>query len=94
MWSNSDLLMTPENDRGAGVGAPRPETGDEPMSGVRPEKIEETETGFRLVNRLDLPPGRYQIRVAAHDGGVGIDGDVVLDGGVAFLALQLVSGGQ
>jgi VWFA-related protein len=29
------------------------------------EKIEQT--GLRMLNRLDLPPGRYQLRIAAHD---------------------------
>jgi len=27
------------------------------------------QTGFRMLNRMDLPPGRYQLRVAAHDPG-------------------------
>ena len=45
---------------------------------LRPEtKTRAVETGFRLVNRLDLPPGRYQIRVAAHDGGGGNVGSVL-----------------
>jgi hypothetical protein len=29
------------------------------------ERIEQT--GLRMLNRLDLPPGRYQLRIAAHD---------------------------
>ena len=49
-------------------------------SALRPEtrtRIEQT--GFRLLNRLDLPPGRYQIRFAAHDAGGGALGSVIYD---------------
>ena len=35
--------------------------------------------GFRIVSRLELPPGRYQLRVAAHDGGGGRFGSVLYD---------------
>ncbi|HEY7290868.1 MAG TPA: VWA domain-containing protein [Vicinamibacterales bacterium] len=41
------------------------------------ERIEET--GLRLLNRLELPPGRYQLRVAAHDSGGGNVGSVLYD---------------
>ena len=37
------------------------------------------ETAFRMLNRLDLPPGRYQLRVAAHDEGGGSVGSVLYD---------------
>jgi VWFA-related protein len=33
--------------------------------------------GFRLLNRVSLPPGRYQFRVAAHDEGNGTVGAVI-----------------
>jgi VWFA-related protein len=41
------------------------------------ERIEET--GLRMLNRLDLPPGRYQLRVAAHDSAGGNVGSVAYD---------------
>jgi hypothetical protein len=35
---------------------------------LRPEtRARVVQTGFRMLNRMDLPPGRYQLRVAAHD---------------------------
>ena len=37
------------------------------------------QSGFRLLNRMDLPPGRYQVRMAAHDSGGGNIGSVVYD---------------
>jgi len=50
---------------------------------LKPEtKARVEQTGIRLLNRLDLPPGRYQVRFAARDagggalGGVGYDLDV------------------
>lgn len=50
------------------------------MTNLRPqtrERIEET--GLRILNRLDLPPGKYQLRVAAHDTGGGNVGSVLYD---------------
>jgi VWFA-related protein len=41
------------------------------------ERIEET--GLRMLNRLDLPPGRYQLRVAAHDSAGGNVGSISYD---------------
>jgi hypothetical protein len=35
------------------------------------------DTGMRVLDRLDLPPGRYQMRVAAHDTGGGKVGSVL-----------------
>jgi len=37
------------------------------------------DNGVRMLNRLELPPGRYQLRVAAHDGGGGNIGSVLYD---------------
>ena len=35
---------------------------------LRPETLARVQaTGFRLLNRVDLPPGRYQLRLAARD---------------------------
>ena len=36
-------------------------------------------TGLRLLNRVDLAPGRYQVRFAAHDNGGGAVGTVIYD---------------
>ena len=41
------------------------------------ERIEEA--GLRLLNRFDLPPGRYQLRVAAHDSAGGNVGSILYD---------------
>jgi len=47
---------------------------------LRPEtKTRVAASGLRLLKRLDLPPGRYQVRVAAHDPGGGNAGSVVAD---------------
>ncbi len=50
------------------------------MPQMRPEtrtRIEQT--GLRVLNRLDLPPGKYQFRVAAHDSTGGNVGSVQMD---------------
>jgi hypothetical protein len=50
------------------------------MTNLKPatkERIEET--GLRVLNRLDLPPGKYQLRVAAHDTGGGNVGSLLYD---------------
>lgn len=36
-------------------------------------------SGLRLLKRFDVPPGRYQVRVAAHDPGGGNGGSVLAD---------------
>ena len=47
---------------------------------LQPEtKARVAATGLRLLNRLDLPPGRYQLRFAAHDSGGGSVGTVTYD---------------
>jgi VWFA-related protein len=47
---------------------------------LKPETRARVEqTGVRLLNRLDLPPGRYQLHVAANDGEGGKVGSVVYD---------------
>jgi VWFA-related protein len=47
---------------------------------LKPETRERVAaTGLRLLNRLELPPGRYQLRVAAHDSGGGSVGSVLYD---------------
>jgi VWFA-related protein len=47
---------------------------------LRPETRTQVEqSGLRLLSRLDLPPGRYQIRVAGQDHGNGRVGSVLTD---------------
>jgi hypothetical protein len=46
---------------------------------LRPETRERVAgSGFRILNRMDLPPGRYQFRAATHDTG-GASGSVLYD---------------
>jgi VWFA-related protein len=50
------------------------------MNALRPETRTRIEaTGLRMINRLDVPPGRYQLRVAAHDSDGGNVGSVQYD---------------
>ena len=47
---------------------------------LRPETRTRVEqTGFRVLNRLELEPGRYQVRVASHDPGAALAGSVIFD---------------
>ena len=51
-----------------------------PWTSVKPEtKTRIEQTGIRLLNRIDLPPGRYQLRIAAHESGGGALGSVLYD---------------
>jgi hypothetical protein len=50
------------------------------LTSMRPEtKTRIEQTGLRILNRLDLPPGKYQFRIAAHDTNGGNVGSVLLD---------------
>ena len=50
------------------------------MPAMRPEtKARIEQTGLRVLNRVDLPPGKYQFRVAAHDATGGNVGSVQMD---------------
>ena len=50
------------------------------MTNLRPEtKARIEQTGLRILNRVDLPPGRYQIRFGAHDSAGGNVGSVLYD---------------
>ena len=50
------------------------------MANLRPEtKSRIEQTGLRVLNRVDLPPGRYQIRFGAHDSAGGNVGSVLYD---------------
>src|SRR5437899_2783600 len=50
------------------------------MPALKPEtKARIEQTGLRMLNRLDLPPGKYQLRVAAHDANGGNVGSVQYD---------------
>jgi len=84
--SGSDIVMTPDNlvefsyvavdQKGEQVN-PKNQT---IVLNLRPETRERAErTGFRLLNRLDLKPGRYQLRLASHDTAGGAVGSLVYD---------------
>jgi VWFA-related protein len=50
------------------------------MANLRPEtKARIEQSGLRVLNRVDLPPGRYQIRVGSHDAAGGNVGSVLYD---------------
>jgi len=50
------------------------------MPALKPEtKARIEQTGLRMLNRLDLPPGKYQLRVAAHDATGGNVGSITYD---------------
>jgi VWFA-related protein len=50
------------------------------LTNMRPEtKTRIEQTGLRMLNRLDLPPGKYQLRIAAHDSAGGNVGSVQYD---------------
>jgi len=50
------------------------------MTNLKPGTRERiAESGLRLLNRFDLPPGRYQLRVAAHDSAGQNVGSVLYD---------------
>ncbi len=47
---------------------------------LRPEtKQRVDQSGLRLLDRMNVPPGHYQLRVAAHDAGTGSVGSVLYD---------------
>jgi len=50
------------------------------LTNLKPEsKARIEQSGLRMLNRLDLPPGKYQLRVAAQDQGGGSVGSVQYD---------------
>jgi VWFA-related protein len=50
------------------------------LTNLRPEsKARIEQTGLRMLNRMDLPPGKYQLRLAAHDPTGGNVGSVQYD---------------
>jgi VWFA-related protein len=50
------------------------------MPSLKPEtKARIEQTGLRMLNRLDLPAGKYQLRVAAHDAAGGNVGSITYD---------------
>jgi VWFA-related protein len=47
---------------------------------LKPEtKSRIEQNGIRMLNRIDVPPGRYQLRIAAHDSGGGAVGSIMYD---------------
>ena len=84
--SGSDIMITPDNriefsyvavdQKGAQID-PKTHT---LVLNLRPETRELAEqTGFRMINRLDLKPGRYQLRLASHDTSGGAVGSLIYD---------------
>ena len=62
------------------------------LTNLRPDtKARIEQTGLRMLNRLDLPPGRYQLRIAAHDPSGGNVGSVQYDLDVPDYAKALFS---
>jgi VWFA-related protein len=50
------------------------------LTNLRPDtKVRIEQSGLRMLNRLDLPPGKYQLRIAAHDQSGGNVGSVQYD---------------
>ena len=50
------------------------------LTNLKPEsKTRIEQSGLRMLNRLDLPPGKYQLRIAAHDPAGGNVGSVQYD---------------
>jgi VWFA-related protein len=50
------------------------------LTNLKPEsKARIEQSGLRMLNRLDLPPGRYQLRIAAHDPAGGNVGSLQYD---------------
>jgi VWFA-related protein len=50
------------------------------MTALKPEtKARIEQTGLRLLNRMDLPPGKYQVRVAAQDSSASHVGSIQYD---------------
>jgi len=50
------------------------------LTNLKPEsKTRIEQSGLRMLNRLDLPPGKYQLRIAAHDSAGGNVGSVQYD---------------
>jgi hypothetical protein len=53
---------------------------DNLTTNLRPEtKARVEQTGFRMLSRLDLAPGRYQVRVASHDTVGNVAGSLTYD---------------
>ena len=50
------------------------------LTNLKPDsKTRIEQSGLRMLNRLDLPPGKYQLRIAAHDSSGGNVGSVQYD---------------
>ena len=61
-------------------GKVRASNSDKLTMNLKPEtKARVEQTGIRLLNRIDVPPGRYQLRLAAQDSGGGSVGSVLYD---------------
>lgn len=62
---------------------------DNLTTNLRPDtKTRVQQTGFRMLNRFGLPPGRYHVRVAARDAAGAVNGSVTYDLEVPDFAKQ------
>ena len=75
-WDSIELVTLPID----GAGRPVEGTRDELSITPRPEMREAIiARGVRLTRRLELPPGRYQLRVGVREAGTGDAGSVPID---------------
>lgn len=74
--SKVELSMLAVDNKGKIFGA----RNDALTMNLRPEtKTRVEQTGVRILNRVDLPPGRYQLRVAARDSERAAVGSIIYD---------------
>ena len=60
-----ELAVSSPSTRRARLKGGKPDTRDAQPQPETKARIEQT--GLRMLSRFDLPPGRYQLRVGAHD---------------------------
>lgn len=71
-----DMIVTPVEQKGT----VRPGKRSKVTLGFKPEAIEQVRAkGIRVLSSLELPPGRYQLRVSASEEGSGRTGSVLYD---------------
>lgn len=75
-WNSVELVALPIDAAGRPVEGTRDELSITPRPQTRDAIIAK---GVRMTRRLDLPPGRYQLRVGAREAGSGSAGSVPID---------------
>ena len=75
-WNSVELVALPIDAAGRPVEGTRDELSITPRPETRDAIIAK---GVRMTRRLDLPPGRYQLRVGAREAGSGSAGSVPID---------------